>query len=249
MRKIVIVLSVLFIACALTLQGQSRSSTPPSSASGGALVLDLSGTVTAHDASGSKVNIRRGISIDEGTTLETSREAKLLLRLDDGSEVLLGPQARLVLKPEHLQSGTTLFELFMGRLKAVITKRYTGTPSFQLGTPTAIVAVRGTKFYVEVTSHEVTEVDVEQGLVQVTGRKDSGDIVLIKPGFSTRVGPNMIPEAPSPTDSIRPDVREQQETESPQNTPDGIERRQASPQAAPQGQQGEQGPTEPNSPQ
>lgn len=249
MRKIGRILSVLFFASALTLQGQSKNSATPSLASGGALILDLSGTVAAHDANGNKVSIRRGISIDEGTTVETSREAKLLLRLEDGSEVLLGPQARLVLKPEYLQSGTTLFELLLGRLKAVITKRYTGSPSFQLGTPTAIVAVRGTRFYVEVTSHEVTEVDVEQGLVQVTGRKDSGDIVLVKPGFSTRVGPNMIPEAPSPTDSIRPDVREQQETESPQNTPDGSERRQTSPQATPQEPQGEQGPTEPNSPQ
>ena len=249
MRRLVRILSGLMVMCALSLQGQSRSALPPSIPFGCALVLDLSGTVAAHDASGSKVNIRRGISIAEGTIVETSREAKLLLRLEDGSEILVGPKSRLVLKPEYLQSGTTLFDLLLGRLRAVITKRSTGSPSFQLGTPTAIVAVRGTRFYVEVTSHEVTEVDVEQGLVQVTGRKDSGDIVLVKPGFSTRVGPNMIPEAPSPTDSIRPDPREQQETENSQNTPDGIDGRQPPPPAAPEGAQSEQGAFDPNHPE
>jgi hypothetical protein len=113
-------------------------------------------------------------------------------------------------------------------LRAVVTKRYTGTPSFQLGTPTAIVAVRGTRFYVEVNSHEVTEVDVEQGTVQVTSLKDPDDFVLVKPGFSTRVGPDMIPEVPSPTDSIRPDLREQQETDH-QGAPDPMESRQPPP--------------------
>ena len=122
----------------------------------------------------------------------------------------------------------SLFQLLLGRLRAVVTKRYSGASSFQLGTPTAIVAVRGTIFDVEVNSHEVTEVDVEQGKVQVTSRKDQDDFVLVQPGFSTRVGPDMIPEAPSPTDVIRPELRDQQETNR-RGAPDPVENRQSLP--------------------
>ncbi len=192
------------------------SAVPP----GGAVILDLSGTIKVHDPNGRKLSVARESLLSEGTMIETSPEAKMLLRLEDGSEVLIGPHSRLLLKREYLPTGTTLFDLLLGRIKAVVTKRYTGSPSFQLGTPSAIIAVRGTRFYVEVNSHEVTEVDVEQGLVQVAGRKDPDNFVLLEPGFSTRVGPDMNPEAPVPTESIRPDVRDQQENNTQQDALD-----------------------------
>jgi hypothetical protein len=228
---------IMLVTCSLFAQGQSKSTNIPSVPPGGALVLDLSGKLNVQGPGGQKLSVKRDTSLPEGTTIETGLESKILLRLDDGSEVLLMSQSSLLLRREYQQSGTSLFQLLLGRLRAVVTKRYTGTPSFQLGTPTAIVAVRGTRFYVEVNSHEVTEVDVEQGTVQVTSRKDPDDFVLVKPGFSTRVGPDTIPEAPSPTDSIRPDLREQQGTIR-QGAPDPVESRQPlSSQPSPQNQQ------------
>jgi hypothetical protein len=241
MRTLVGVLSALLLMCSLAFRGQIKSGQPPAVPLGGALVLDLSGTVDVQDPRGKGIKVTRNMSLAQGTAIETGRNAKMLLRLEDGSEVLIGSQSRMVLKQEYFQSGKTIFELLLGRLKVVVTKRYTGSPSFQLGTPTAIVAVRGTSFYVEVNSHEVTEVDVDQGLVQVTSRKDLDDFVMVKAGFSTRVGPNTIPEAPSPTDSIRPDLREQQETDTPQDAPDGFDGRQSS-------TPDQQGPTDPNAP-
>jgi hypothetical protein len=237
MRTLPRFLMVMLLTCSLFARGQTNSTNIPSLPPGGALVLDLSGTLDVHGPDGGKLSVKRDTPLPEGTTIETGRESKILLRLDDGSEVLLVSQSSLLLQREYQQSGTSLFQLLLGRLRAVVTKRYTGTPSFQLGTPTAIVAVRGTRFYVEVNSHEVTEVDVEQGTVQVTSHNDQDDFVLVQPGFSTRVGPDMIPETPSPTDSIRPDLREQQETNR-QETPDPVESRQPlSSQPSPQNQQ------------
>jgi hypothetical protein len=178
---------------------------------GGALVLDISGKVEVEDTNGGKISLERNSLLSEGTMVDTSAGGKILLRLDDGSEFLMGPHSRMLLKRESLPGGTTLIEFLLGKLKAVITKRYTGSPSFLLGTPSAIVAVRGTRFYVEVNSHGVTEVDVEQGLVQVAGRIHPERSVLLEPGFSTRVGADMTPEAPTPTDRVRPDMREQQD--------------------------------------
>ena len=184
---------------------------------GGAIVLDFSGKVKVHGAGGDSFVIARNGVVPQGAVIETDPNAKVLLRLEDGSEILLRESSHLVMNQETLPSGSTFFELILGKLRAVVTKRYRGTPSFQLGTPSAIVAVRGTRFEVEVNNHKVTEVDVEQGLVQVTGRAASEPSVLLEPGFSTRVGLDRIPEAPVPTSRIRPDAREEQENKSKKN--------------------------------
>jgi hypothetical protein len=77
---------------------------------------------------------------------------------------------------------------------------------FELGTPSAVIAVRGTQFDVEVNLGNVTEVDVVDGLVEVYGRNAAGGSVLLEPGFSTRVGMDSGPEQPEPTNEMRPEV-------------------------------------------
>jgi FecR protein len=227
--------------------GQAHTGEIPVVPSAGAVVLDISGKVEVHDPNGGKISLQRNSLLSEGTLVETNAGAKILFRLNDGSEILIGPHSRMLLKRDSLPGGTTLVEFLLGKLKAVVTKRYTGSPSFLLGTPSAIVAVRGTRFYVEVNSHDVTEVDVEQGLVQVTGRIYPHRSVLLEPGFSTRVGVDMNPEPSSPTDRMRPDMREQrdeiglqQEVQAERDDQQGPS--EASPQA---GQEAEQTDTSP----
>jgi hypothetical protein len=98
------------------------------------------------------------------------------------------------------------FQLLLGRIRALISKRTGGAVPFELGTPSAVIAVRGTQFEVEVNSRNVTEVDVVEGLVEVYGRNAAGGSVLLEPGFSTRVGLDSGPEQPAPTNEIRPEV-------------------------------------------
>jgi hypothetical protein len=220
MKTFVTALSAFILMFPLSIAvAQTKLGDVPAVPPGGAVILDLSGTIELHDPNGRKLPAVRQSLLSEGTMIETNPGSKVLVRLEDGSEVLIGSHSRLLLRREYLRSGTTLFDFLLGRLRAVVTKRYTGNPSFQLGTPSAIVAVRGTRFYVEVNSHQVTEVDVEQGTVQVTGREDPDNFVLLEPGFSTRVGPDMNPEAPAPTEDVRPDVREQQEDDTERGAP------------------------------
>jgi hypothetical protein len=51
------------------------------------------------------------------------------------------------------------------------------------------------------------------------------DFVLVNPGFSTRVGPDMRQEAPCPTEDMRADFREQQQSGQSIDAPDTIDRR------------------------
>jgi hypothetical protein len=103
-------------------------------------------------------------------------------------------------------SDPSYFQLLLGRIRALISKRTGGAAPFELGTPSAVIAVRGTQFDVEVNPRNVTEVDVLDGLVEVYGRNASGGSVLLEPGFSTRVGMDSGPEQPEPTNEMRPEV-------------------------------------------
>lgn len=146
----------------------------------------------------------RGQVLPAGAVLDT-QDGILVLLLEDESQILLRPHTRLLLKQPGL-GDWNYFELLLGRVRAYIKKRTGGAPPFQLGTPSAVIAVRGTRFDVEVNRHNVTEVDVFAGLVEVAAVGIRGQSVLVRPGYSTRVGMGTPPEPPVPTDEIRPDT-------------------------------------------
>jgi ferric-dicitrate binding protein FerR (iron transport regulator) len=85
-------------------------------------------------------------------------------------------------------------QLLLGKIKAEIQKRTGGSPPFKLGTPSAVITVRGTRFFVQVDKHRVTRVTVEEGVVEVESTKRVGKPVQIKAGFSTRVKEDSDPD-------------------------------------------------------
>lgn len=185
-------------------QEQQASSASSSLAVTGATVAEWKGDAHLSLPGQSASNPLRGEQLPEGTILDTGN-GRLLLRLSDGSEVLVRPHTRLQLQQPSL-GDPSYFQLLLGRIRALINKRTGGTVPFELGTPSAVIAVRGTQFDVEVSRHAVTEVDVIDGLVEVSGRNPALGSVLVEPGFSTRVGLDSGPEHPQPTNEIRPEV-------------------------------------------
>src|SRR5215469_1425497 len=177
---------------------------PASAAVAGALVVDWKGNVRLSLPDQSPSNPLRGEHLPVGTVLDTG-SGILLLRLNDGSEVLVRPHSRLQLQQPSLTDPSYL-QLLLGRIRALIDRRTGGTVPFELGTPSAVIAVRGTQFDVEVNRRDVTEVDVIDGLVEVSGRYPGAESVLLEPGFSTRVGLDSGPEQPEPTNEMRPEV-------------------------------------------
>ena len=90
-------------------------------------------------------------------------------------------------------------ELFIGEILVKVQKRLGSAPSFRMGTPSAVITVRGTRFSVEVNKKHRTYVDVFEGLVEVEGLTQ-GPRMLIRPGFSTRVEQDRSPEEPRETE-------------------------------------------------
>jgi hypothetical protein len=148
---------------------------------------------------------QRGQILPAGTLVETGSGSLLLVLRTDESEILVQPHTRLVVKEPA--SGTwNALDVAIGRVRAYIRKRTGGAPPFQMGTPSAVIAVRGTRFDVEVNGRGLSEVDVFDGLVEVAGNGPVAGSVLVGPGFSTRVAPGKAPEPSVPTREIRPNV-------------------------------------------
>jgi hypothetical protein len=185
-------------------QEQQPSSTPATAAIAGATIAEWKGNIRLSLPGQLPSNPLRGEQLRPGTILDTG-SGRLLLRLSDGSEVMVRAHTRLQVQQPSL-ADPSYFQLLLGRIRALISKRTGGAVPFELGTPSAVIAVRGTQFDVEVNPRNVTEVDVVDGLVEVYGRNATGGSVLLEPGFSTRVGMDSGPEQPEPTNEMRPEV-------------------------------------------
>ncbi len=170
----------------------------------GATISDFKGKVGIQFPSQTFSSPFRGEVLPPETVVNTE-DGRLLLQLSDGSDILVHPHTRLVLKQPET-SGWHYIELSIGRIRTQIQKHLGGTPAFQMGTPSAVISVRGTRFDVEVNHHGVTEVDVEEGVVQLDSVNRHGESVVIAAGFSSRVGIDSGPETPRPTRELRPDL-------------------------------------------
>ena len=152
----------------------------------------------------------RGQVLPAGTVLDIGDGRLVLVLRADESEILVQPHTRLVVR-EPAPGNWNAIEILLGKVRAYIRKRTGGAPPFQMGTPSAVIAVRGTRFDVEVNGRGVSEVDVFDGLVEVASSTVPGSSVSVSPGFSTRVGMGTAPEPPVPTGEIRPGVEAPEE--------------------------------------
>ena len=161
---------------------------------GSATSAELTGEVQIHSAQGESVSAQRGATLAAESKIDTAK-GSVLLNLEDGSQVLVKANSHVVLKIPTQGKGYWL-ELLLGKISAKVQKRLGNAPSFRMGTPTAVITVRGTRFSVNVDKKERTQVEVFEGLVEVAGFFHGGAPVLVRPGFSTGVEHDHAPEPP-----------------------------------------------------
>ncbi len=196
--------------CLSAAQAQSTGAGLPPAPFEGAVISEWKGDVHVQLPGTNMSRPMRGQVLVAGTVLETGNGRLVLILRIDESEILVQPHTRLVVR-EPAPGNWNAVEILLGRVRAYIRKRTGGAPPFQMGTPSAVIAVRGTRFDVEVNGHGVSEVDVFDGLVEVASSTIPGYSVLVSPGFSTRVGMGTPPEPPVPTGEIRPGVEAPEE--------------------------------------
>lgn len=181
-------------ALLLSLAAGQQPQTPATVAIGSATIAEVKGQVSLVLPDGSGPAAQRGQVLPPGTRVETQK-GSALLNLQDGSQLLLKSHARVVLKSPNDDKGFFL-ELLLGKIVVKVQKRLSNEPPFRMGTPTAVITVRGTRFEVEVTKKNKTLVYVYEGVVEVNGFGPQSRPVLIRPGFATQVGLNREPDEP-----------------------------------------------------
>src|SRR5262245_46302631 len=192
----------LLLYCTLV-AAQEPTPAPVKAPFAGATISDFKGKVGIQIPGQALKAPSRGDALPPETEINTE-DGRLLLRLSDGSDVVVRPHTRLVLKQPET-SGWRYLQLMIGRIHSEIQKHLGGTPPVQIGTPSAVNSVRGTRSDVAVNHTGVTEVDVEEGIVELSSLR-GGDGVLITAGFSSRVSMESAPEVPRPTHELRPQL-------------------------------------------
>jgi FecR protein len=185
---------VVFLLFCTALGQDPQKPEPTALPIGSATVADVKGKVSIFPPQGGEVAARRGQVVGPESRIETEK-GSVLLALADGSQALVKSNSRVVLKDPNAGKGYTL-ELLLGRIVNKIQKRLGSNPSFRMGTPTAVITVRGTRFEVEVTRKLRTYVFVYEGLVEVYGFAGGAPPVLLRPGFTTNVESDHNPEQP-----------------------------------------------------
>jgi ferric-dicitrate binding protein FerR (iron transport regulator) len=201
---------------------------------GSAVVTEMKGDAVFTSVEGIPIAVQRGATLYPDTKIETAK-GSVLLELQDGSQVLIKSHSSVVLRAPNQGNGYAL-ELFIGKILAKIQKRLGGAPSFRMGTPSAVITVRGTRFSVEVNRKHKTYVEVYEGLVQVSGLTQGSREVLIRPGFFTGIEIERGPEEPR---EINPhEGRGDRENEGPGGMGRNEEKQRTQPRTPTQGEGG-----------
>jgi len=112
--------------------------------------------------------LRLGERLAAGAELRTGAQGRVRLRCVDGSTLLLADRSQLRLERLQARSATAERDVsLLLRLGLVGQRIAPGGGRWEVRTPTAVTAVRGTEFMVEVGADQATAVHVQSGEVAV----------------------------------------------------------------------------------
>lgn len=122
-----------------------------------------------------RISSKSRLIIKEGDQLRTKRASTVQIYMDDGSKIQLAPKSAFKLRTENKKKASV--GLFFGRVRSWVKKF---SKKFEVRTPSAVCAVRGTDFIVSADNEGNSRVEVYSGSV-LTGNA-SGKTVLVKKG-------------------------------------------------------------------
>ncbi|HTW89891.1 MAG TPA: FecR family protein [Candidatus Binataceae bacterium] len=175
------------------------------------------GTVTRIDGvamlerGGRSLKVGPGTAVAIGDKLVASANGRLTVTLDDGDQLILAESTSIVIQGSAGIGGNlaTPIQLVGGHLRSLVDAGLRGlSRPFEVHTPNAITAVRGTDFetaYIEgkpcpgfPDCLRYTDVGVYKGVVEVTNPADLKASVRVTEGYETTVPCELAPSSPAP---------------------------------------------------
>jgi hypothetical protein len=166
-------------------------------------VIKLSGSAQIERA-GATIAVVQGMAVDLQDRLTTSVNSSATVRLASGITLTLAAHTNLTFNQNVATGGTgrTQLNLFEGGLRSLVPPLLR-TESFEIHTPNAITAVRGTDFdttYIEGVvrpgyegCQRYTDVRVREGIVAVSNLANPTQEVDIEAGYETTVPCELAP--------------------------------------------------------
>ncbi|MHB2150675.1 FecR domain-containing protein [Calditrichota bacterium LG25] len=118
----------------------------------------------------------------EGDRIRTALNSRVELAMPDGSVIKINENSMFdvteIKTPERDQSDRMGFTLWVGSLFAKFKKIVEERQSRVIETPSAVVAVRGTEFDLEVDRQQTTVVRVYEGRVSLKSKTVAGEVVV-----------------------------------------------------------------------
>jgi hypothetical protein len=152
------------------------------SAPWGWLVQKTSGSAAYQSAQLRMTPLRKGVTLNKGTTVSTGMNGKVLL-VRDAESVFIGPHSIATIAPHPTPGMRTTVLLRKGKLDLSVNTK--ARPHFSVETPYLVAIVKGTKFQVTSSSYR-SEVMVREGRVRVKALI-SGKYADVDPGQKAMV--------------------------------------------------------------
>jgi hypothetical protein len=159
-------------------------------------VASLKGKLMREDPE-PEIELAVGARPTAGELLRTGRRSRAEIVVQEaGARFLLGPSTRARLASRR---PGVLLDVERGRLRAIFDKLAADPPPERVvTTPSAVLAVRGTEYGVEVGRRGDTDVVVFEGVVEVRDAAGEGEWVRVQAGFHVRVRHGQLPGQPQP---------------------------------------------------
>ncbi len=152
------------------------------------------------DRGGSEVDVAPSMPIEVRDRLSTAAKAELTVTFRDGSELILSESSSYTIDRYTMTTttrGQASIGLWAGHLRAIVNLVAGGVPDYQVHTPNAITAVRGTEFetaYIagrpcpeDRSCMRYTTVGVFRGVVAVANISNPAQAVQVTEGYETTV--------------------------------------------------------------
>ena len=146
-----------------------------------------------------------------GDQFRTMRNAQMSVTFSDGSRAELGELSSFTIDRYSLSGParkSALLELWGGKLRTIVKTATASAPSFEVHTPNAVAAVRGTDFetaYVmnrpcpeDHTCTRYTTVGVSKGIVAVSNPGNPAPPTAVREGYETTVACESAATSPAP---------------------------------------------------
>jgi len=160
-----------------------------------AIVTSISGTLEVLPHGTEKwVKARKGMFLYEGDQLKTGANSKAAITFANGIELKINESSTFTIQITEEREMKNAIDLLIGE---IFSKIMIEGIKFEMHTPVAVAAVRGTEFNTNVRKSGLTTVLVYKGIVEVWNELGS---VTLTEAKKTVVQPNQAPQPPQEVD-------------------------------------------------